>query len=486
MNDESLKGIRPILAMILLGVFLPAPSVTAVETAEETSGEVTQVHPEEQEKPESETEVLDPNHLRKLAEQVESPEAELGDNVPSLDPVFAEFPELLQSPAIEHRELTQVEKQRSDRYEAQFNQGLQYRRSSQYDRAIRTFVDMLEKGPSVEFRKKILLQLALIAELRKEWVTAQQVYSHYESLFPADRNIPFVGLRLAGIYRELGAYKKVIQKLHTVITLVMAPPDGPADFHPVHQRIALKAKSEIAEAHFANGDYKTAAARFRGLMGDSSNVTNPGWIDRSYAQFRIVECFDRLGDVARLETECKRFLEEFPGQLLASEVRHIYARNLQSVERNQDALEQLEQILEERSDAAGVEPEAWRRWQGKVGLEIADKMVRGGDFFSALKIYQALLNVDDSATWLSQVHYQIGLVNERLGQFENAKDAYHAVVNLAKVETEEPTEEAVEMSLDMARWRLSVLTWSDETKDRINGLNPSEEGEFEGEGLTDD
>ncbi len=402
---------------------------------------------------------LDPAQLRALAERDDHSVTEDPPEHLRLDPMFAEFPDLFRSPDIEFDTHSEMDQRRDLGYRAQVELGLQHRRAGEYDFAVRAFVKLLEKQPPEAYRRQAMLQLALIAELREDWIRAQQIYRHYESLYPRDPNIPLVTLRLGQIYREIGAEELALSNFHAIIMMTLKGQAVNGKYFPLYRRIVLKAKTEIANTHMGKGDYETAARHYRMLIAEDGGDDALGRVNLPSVRYKLCKCLGILGEHSDLEREVEAFLEEHRGHELESDVRYLMVQSLQTRKKQGDVLDQFREILENPVQSSSDSSDADNRWKTRIGLEVAAQMIESGAFLDSLKVYQALLSFVGQPEDEITVRYQMGLVFERLHQPAQAMAAYKKIQGLVGEESIGSGESSEKLIAEMTEWRIGMLDW---------------------------
>ena len=402
---------------------------------------------------------IDPSYVRKLAEVDKNSVQAVPPEHLRLDPMFAEFPDLFRSPDIDFDTHSEIEQRRDVGFRAQLELGLQHRRAGEFDFAVSALIKLLEKQPPVAYRKQAMLQLALISELRKQWVKAQQIYRHYETLYPKDPNLPLVSLRLGMIYREMGADELALANLHSIIMMALKSEVVHGKYFPLYRRIVLKAKTEIANTHLKNGEFETAARHYRMLMADEGGNDELGRLNLPLVRFKLCRCLSIMEDHVALDREVEIFLSNHEGHELESDVRYLAVKSLQARKNHGEVLQQFKRILEIQPVEDGSGSRASDRWKLRIGLEIASQMIQSGEYFESLDVYKALLEFTEHSDDEVTVRYQMGLVYERLHQPERAMSAYERIQKQLENRPDMRAESPSTLVADMAGWRIGMLDW---------------------------
>ena len=104
----------------------------------------------------------------------------------------------------------------------------------------------------------------------------------------------------------------------------------------------------------------------------------------------------------------------------------------------------------------------WIYWKKKTGNYLANKFFEEGDYHSALRVYEAMREIDKTADWRVPVLYQIALCQEKLGLYVQAVETYSEVrdeVQSGSAETAERVEgnKYLKYVYGMAKWRREQL-----------------------------
>ena len=384
-----------------------------------------------------------------------------------LDPMFIEFPDLFTSPSMETDPIDQYLDRRAADLDATFDLGIKYRQEGKLELSKKTFIRLINNRPPENYRKSALLQLALIAEKNKEWLRANQIYSHYDSLFPEDPNQVLVHLKMADILRRTGAIEKALLKYHAVIAMTMQTKGYDEKYLPVIQRLGVKAKIEIAETHFMDGDYSNAARLYRRLLTQKHSKSDLVKINRPHVHYKMIHSYFLNDDHVKVEGESGSFLNSYGDHPKAIEVRYLLAKIFMKKSRNSEALAQFMQILENPTQLKETEPETWTRLRVRIGVEIGGLMVKDGDLMSAVQIHESLLELQLEEKDLFEVLYQLGILYEDLKYNQKALAFYQRIIDrVASLKTDNLSRH-LKMIGEMAEWRFQTLNWLDVKESEI-------------------
>ena len=384
-----------------------------------------------------------------------------------LDPIFIEFPDLFTSPGMETDAIDPYMKRRAADLDATFDLGIQYRQAGKLDLSKKTFIRLINNRPPISYRKRALLQLALLAEKNEEWVRANQIYSHYDSLYPGDPNQILIHLKMADILRRTGAIEKALAKYHAVIAMTMKAKGYDEKYLPVIQRLGVKAKIEIAETHFLDGDYVNAARLYRRLLTQKHSQSDLVKINKPHVHYKLIHSHFLNDDHVKVEGESESFVKAYGDHPKAIEVRYLHAKVLMKKNRNSEALEQFMKILKNPMALKEAEPETWTRLQVRIGVEIGGLMAKQLDFPSAIQIHEGLLELELEENDYFEVNYQLGILNEELKSYQKALAFYQGIIDRIATLKKDSLSRHSKMIGDMAEWRLKTLNWFEAKESEI-------------------
>ena len=393
-----------------------------------------------------------------------------------LDPMFTAFPDLFTAPEIETGSIDTYRKNQEIQFKAIFELGIQNREHGDYEEATRHFVKLLEKRPPISYRKQALLQLALIAEKEEDFVRAYQIYSQYSNKFPNDTNQPLVYLRMGDILRRIGAMGQALDKYHSVINITTRINGLDDEYLPIVQRMVIKAKVEIAETHFMEGDYKTAARLYERLLVERHSESDLVDIKRPTVHYKVIYSHYLNKDYASVEEASESFLDSYDTHPKSMEVRYLLAKSFMKKGRRSEALEQFKDILKLQSELENEDKEEWTRVQVRIGVEIANLMIEEGDRTNAINVHERLLELELQDNELIDVLYKLGLLNEELKQNQKALAFYQRILDrisgLENGNLGDLSRFFITMK-EMATWRIEVLQWMQTKQSELQSVGNS-------------
>ncbi len=304
-------------------------------------------------------------------------------------------------------------------------------------------------------KRDALLEMGRMFEKTRAYAKAAMVYEGFIERFRDDPASADVSIRLGRTCRELGAFQVALQKFYNALhsSLRVNGEEAAA----AQKKLALKAQFEIAETHFASGDYAEAKRFFTRLL--TLDMTNE---DRELVEFRLASTIALLGDPGEAAALSRRFLTEHAGSDRAAEAYYLLAQSLQKLGRHDEAAKETLKLLKDEKLREKEAPEVWRRWKMKTGMELASALYERGDALNALTIYQRLAELDTRPQWRWPIVYQIGLCLERLRLTQRALEAYAYLVDgeLPKTSVKDTLATDLPALKEMAQWKMDYLRWA--------------------------
>lgn len=341
-------------------------------------------------------------------------------------------------------------KEKEHQFEMQLAVARRQRLENSGGMAETNLVKLVESEAPEDIKKAALLELALLAQQQNETIKAIQIFGQFLEKYPQDPNLPDIQLRQGLLYRKLGSNKLALNKFYGVLSSTLSMK---MDNWERFQRIALQAKTEIADTYFMDDKYEEAITLFQRLLTENAPQLN-----HSYVQYKLIRCFASEEKNGQVVAQCEEFLVKFPDAGEVPEVRFLLASALKKQGRASDAMRQVMILLETQGRSAAQSPQNWAFWQQRTGNEIANQLYQEGDYANALTIYTMLAKLDKNPAWQLPVTYQVGLVYERLNQFQKAMESYQVILDREKT-LEAETPPSLRTVVEMAKWRHNYLSW---------------------------
>lgn len=311
-------------------------------------------------------------------------------------------------------------------------------------------------------------------------VKATSVYEKFVGLFEHDELIPFVDLQLGRLYRKMGAMDLSLNRFYDVInsSLNIRPANIPA-----YKDAVREAKKEIAENYFITGNYHKAIDYFSRLQ-----LVELDSDERQEAVFKAAYSYYMVEDYLPARQQLEQLLQDFPESILAPESHYLLANIYTLQHQPQQAVDAVLTLLEHPGVKSPQDERIWLYWQKKAANELANEFYEQGDFVSALRIYQAMWDLDVTPAWRAPVMYQIGLTFAHLEAPQKAIEAFDVVVKgdfwdqnkepkaFAEYNGQALGEDVTTLQ-ELARWHAQHIMWDIKSSSRIQRLlDLSEEG----------
>lgn len=325
------------------------------------------------------------------------------------------------------------------------------RQGSDPQQAIMILVKLLESLDAPKAVKgQALYELGLAAQQAGKTPRAFQIFSQFVHRFSEDPRVPEALYRQGVLQREMGAKQLALSKFYSVLSTSLKLKD---EQFGDYEELVLKAQTEIADTHFAFGDYELAADFYKRLLALRTER-----LDKGLIHYKRIRSLWRGGDTTGLILAAREFISTREDHHELPEVRFLLANSLQKLGRNKQALEEVLTLLKSQQSLASTDPGKWMYWQQRTGNTIANELYQEGDYLSALEIYLNLSKLNTAASWQLPVWYQTGLVYERLQSPQKADAIYRRIVE-RKGELGETPSESLKTIVEMAEWRANFLRW---------------------------
>jgi tetratricopeptide (TPR) repeat protein len=306
-------------------------------------------------------------------------------------------------------------------------------------------------------QKDALLGLARMYRRQGSFTKSAAIYEKFIKEFADDARVPDAMLDLGRTLRAMGAYRMAINCFYNVINSTLKLP---AEGFDHYQLLAKTAQFEIAETHFAAGEYAEAGKFFGRLR-----LLDLAPSDRARAHFKSAYALQLAGDLEGSVTTLRAYLEQWPNDENGPEARYLLATTLRQLKRTDEALAATLELLRHEQANSEADPKRWSYWQRRTGNQLANEFFQSGDTINALAIYQGLAGLAPEPSWRLPLTYQIALCYERLRLGDRARTAYRAIIDGTTAAPATKAAGSAEMAElnRMATWRLAHLDWNDQT-----------------------
>lgn len=287
---------------------------------------------------------------------------------------------------------------------------------------------------------------------------AAAIYEKFLKQFPDDERVPDVLLELGRTLRAMGANRMAIARFYDVINSTLKLP---AEGFDHYELLARTAQFEIAETHFASGNFAEASRFFSRLR-----LLDLAPVDQARAHFKAAYALQLDGSLEGAAATLREYIDQWPQDEHVPEARYLLAMTLRSLNRKEEAMNvTLELLKAEKKD--GNDDRRWVYWQRRTGNQLANDFFSNGDTAYALAIYQGLAALGSEPSWRLPISYQIGLCHERLHASDRARATYQAIVDEVARNTAAADEDLREIAR-MSAWRLENLGWSADAQQQLS------------------
>jgi tetratricopeptide (TPR) repeat protein len=332
--------------------------------------------------------------------------------------------------------------------------------------AAKILEDILTTNAPPAIQRAALFELALVMQDDGKPARAQQIWAQYVQRYTDDSRVPDVLLRQGLLYRKMGVDEFAISKFYAVMSSALKLKQ---DNMAYYKTLVVQAQTEIADTYFQDAKFDQAADFFNRILKSGDAESN-----REELEWKLIRSLSYLTNHVETIGKAQSFLTRFPKSPNSPEVRFLLAGALKSLNRNQDAIQQVLLLLQSQQENAGKDPETWAYWQRRAGNEIANQLYKEADYLDALEIYLSLADLDKSAAWQAPVWYQAALVYEQLQQWQKATDTYNRILDRQKELTDANSPPALTSLLEMAKWRKDYIAWMQKAKLSDLALRPSD------------
>ncbi|MBC2594993.1 tetratricopeptide repeat protein [Ruficoccus amylovorans] len=343
-------------------------------------------------------------------------------------------------------------------FQLQLQQADAHRKAGNTQAAIKRYTWVLERAQGDELLEKgALLGMAQTYFSAKEPERCVSILKNYLRAYPKDENRPELLFRLALLYREIGLHENAITTYYQVLSAIVS--EGETDFER-YLDLARLVMFEIACSHFQLRNYEVALQHFERI-----DIIRMHPQDRETIAFYSFVCQVRLARHQEALETASAFARDYPQSPLLPEIMYARGQLLFKLERPDEAVVALVDLLETAERQNDEETAGWLPWKQQAGNLIANYLFHKGDYAAALSAYQGLASLNPDLFWQLPVIYQIGICFERLHLYDRARESY-AYIIAATEDMSAQQADALHSLTAGAHWRYKLLNWVDRTDTR--------------------
>lgn len=331
---------------------------------------------------------------------------------------------------------------------------------SQSESELIKFIDM-EIGD--QYKRKLLLTLGEVYERQGSPSRVIALYEKFIIVFPRDKELPKLFLKLGRMYRDSGATKTALAKFYNVLNVAL---NVPVDELKDYQDVSHRAQLEIADTFFSMGSYDKAAKFFKRLL--RIDLVSQ---DHQNILFKYAYTIYLSGNYSESVAGLRSFINEFPQSDLAPEARYLLSETYIRLNDPRMAMKETLELLNSEISKIDTNPEAWLYWKKRTGNKLANQFYQDANYMDALTIYRAMVDLSLDPVWTWPVLYQVGLCYEKLNMKPKAQEAYQQIVDTNSSLTDEMKDDPTLSSIsEMAVWRVERLELDLDMQFNLNSI----------------
>ena len=298
------------------------------------------------------------------------------------------------------------------------------------------------------------LNKALIKNLCKIYKALQSpvlllMYEKYTESFPQEYDIPRVHLALVYHYLNLQVYERALYHCYKILN---------ETFNIETQRLTeysayvTWAQLGIAQIYMQQKEYEKAFDFFSKIHLDNSNTT----LNAEILLGKALCCYHshHFDEAITLFSQyCSEGLDNIQTPQAYYYLIHCYKKQ-QDKENVLETIFKFMQLSQEKRTAHSEYWENWDKYQKMSAQEIAQDFYSEGNLIEAIKLYQALVDMNPTPHWQWPIICQLGLCYERLSLPIKSKAAYALIAHAEKEWNDVP----IDWNNDLRNYQLQA-TW---------------------------
>jgi len=330
------------------------------------------------------------------------------------------------------------------------------------EKAEQYYLEALKYELTDRERKNLMHELVLLFEQDQEYAKISLIYEKYLEMYPHDKSVPQILVKLGRIYRKMGAYDSALEKFYNVIDMSLSINENQM---PLYEYLSTKAQLEIADTYFIMGEYKKVLKLFARM--ERTSLT---YEERERIAYKTAYSQSKTKNYDEAIKSSTTFLKNYPKSKFAPEVWFLLVNAYKQTNEYQNAIEAVFSMLSFKSYDKKDEP-TWIYWQRKTANELANSFYEQGDFINALKVYQAMAKLSNTRDWQWPVIYQIGRCFEKLKIYDKAKESYNIIVTDKEWKNKDLNlSDNLKTIKERAQWRYNNLVWFKKSETELDAI----------------
>ncbi len=296
------------------------------------------------------------------------------------------------------------------------------------------------------------LNKVLIKDLCKIYKTLQSpirflLYEKYVETFPKESDVPRIHLTLGYYYLNYQAFDRALLHYYKVLN---------GTFNVDHSHLeeyesyVIWAQLGIAQVYLDQRKYEEAFDFFSKIHFKNADATILA--DILHKRALCAYCSEHTDEAAKLlEKYCDLPVNTAEMPEAYYYLIHAY-KKLGEKDKVLETIFALLRLGQKKRIEQSEHWQIWDKYQKLSASEIAQDFYREGNLIEAIKLYQALVDLNKSPDWQWPILCQIGLCYERLGLSIRSKAAYELIAGA----TEEWNEVAIHWTEDLRNYQIQA------------------------------
>ena len=273
------------------------------------------------------------------------------------------------------------------------------------------------------------------------------LYEKYVETFPKEQDVPRIHLTLGYYYLNYQAFDRALLHYYKVL-------NGAFNVDPAHleeyEGYVIWAQLGIAQVYLEQKKYEEAFDFFSKIH--FKNADSRVLADILYKRALCAYFSERIEEAIKL---LEKYCDLPVNTAEMPEAYYYLIHSYKKTNEKDKVIETIFALLQAGQKKRIDQAEYWQIWdkyQKLSASEIAQDFYREGNLIEAIKLYQALVDMNKSPDWQWPILCQIGLCYERLGLSIRSKAAYELIAG-AK---EEWNDIAIHWTEDLRNYQLQA------------------------------